>query len=719
MNNTSSGSLKAILKILQENFSAGVIHQVVIVKSDTFWQKQRSSSNKYKFETLSISLESLGKMIDVSQLTADFEGAWPYDHGQWIEMRKDLEDFLWQASDLLDRVDDLQEDISRCEFADDPNGALMELDHHKDMKKKIAKLPLEELDVLGKRVLNKLNHDGSHHGGSEDPASHPSHSNNTQNGGSASSSANPDRVQAINVVIQQLDAIRSAHQYLLTMWQQRKNKLDQCFQLKLFEQDCEKMFDWILHNRDIFQMSYVEIGRNYAMAKNLQDEHQKFAVASMNVCVNINRILAVAGKLIEGNHYAAQHIRTVASRLDRTWKDFAAGLDERTAVLALSVIFHHKDEQYCANVPSWAAACESPQNLPIDLQSLENIICTHQQLYEEMCQAYTEVHSTSKKLLYQLDHLVQVCNQPPPPGIPEHKKNNGGGPTNTGYGNNPAADYSEGASHVLAVIHKILGHHRALESKWHAGKVRLHQTMALRLFQDDVKQVLDWLENHGEVFLRKNTGIGKNLQKARVYQKSHEHFENVAQNTYSNAEKLLTAADDLARAGEVIPNEIYSVTRELETHVTSFANRVEQRRRRLELAVMFYTNEKEIFSWMEKLRSEMSNNDNLLPEENLQSTELLLQQTQEQKAHTLKMCDQTIAQGDALLQDLRTTEEMDPSGSVSAIETTIENLSKQRIELEELWSARNMKLEYFLRLRIFERDSLEVSGILIEEEERN
>jgi len=44
-----------------------------------------------------------------------------------------------------------------------------------------------------------------------------------------------------------------------------------------------------------------------------------------------------------------------------------------------------------------------------------------------------------------------------------------------------------------------------------------------------VVQVLDWLANHGEVFLRKNIGIGRNLQKARVYQKSHEHFENVAQ----------------------------------------------------------------------------------------------------------------------------------------------------------------------------------------------
>ena len=93
----------------------------------------------------------------------------------------------------------------------------------------------------------------------------------------------------------------------------------------------------------------------------------------------------------------------------------------------------------------------------------------------------------------------------------------------------PAADYSEGASHVLAVIHDILAHHRNLESKWHAKKIKLHQRLALRLFQEDVKQVLDWLQNHGEVFLRKNVGIGRNLQKAKAYQKSHETFEGVVQ----------------------------------------------------------------------------------------------------------------------------------------------------------------------------------------------
>lgn len=36
------------------------------------------------------------------------------------------------------------------------------------------------------------------------------------------------------------------------------------------------------------------------------------------------------------------------------------------------------------------------------------------------------------------------------------------------------------------------------------------------------------------------------------------------------------------------------MAQELEAHVSSFAARVEQRRRRLDLAVVFYTHEKEV-----------------------------------------------------------------------------------------------------------------------------
>ncbi|EAA11276.4 AGAP006107-PA [Anopheles gambiae str. PEST] len=715
-NGNTAASAKMILKVLQENFGTDVIHQAVIIKPDNFWHKQRSSiaSNKYKFETTTISIQSLGKLVEPSQLTSDFEGFLHYDHAVWIDLRVAFEDFLWQASDILDRIDDLQEDLTHSECPEDVNGAKHSIDAHNEMKRKILKLPIEDLDLQGQKLLGKLttysnrNDDGCHSAPLPTNCINPDVTSAMNQVREESSGLWGDmgRGSGATNVLQQLETTRNAQQQLLNLWQHRKTKLDQCFQLRLFEQDCEKMFDWILHNRDVFQETYVEIGHNYAIAKNLQEEHQRFAITSRNVCVNINRILAVAARLYEGNHYAAAHIRTLAARLDKTWKDFVTTLDERTAVLTLSVVFHHKAEQYTESVSSWAAACEATIPTPTNVESLETAIGTHQSLYEAMCQAYTEVHSTSKKLLYQLDHLVQVCNQPP---IVNTRKND-----NSHFnGGNPAADYSEGASHVLAVIHQILGHHRALESKWHAGKLRLHQKLALRLFQEDVKQVLDWLQNHGDVFLRKNRGIGKSLQKARIYQTSHEHFENVAQNTYRNAEKLLAAAEELARSGEVSPQEIFSVAQELETNVASFAERVEKRRRRLDLAVVFYSNEKEISAWQEQLHAEVTNEESLeLANEHLEGTERMLEQCKEQEENTLKTCMQAIAQGEALLQELRAIEEEDSSGSLTAVQNALDRIQKNRLDLEGLWQTRRMKIDLYLRLRIFERDALEVSSQL-------
>ena len=42
-------------------------------------------------------------------------------------------------------------------------------------------------------------------------------------------------------------------------------------------------------------------------------------------------------------------------------------------------------------------------------------------------------------------------------------------------------------------------------------------------------QVLDWVEQHGEVFLNKHSGVGKTLHRARALQKRHDDFQQVAQ----------------------------------------------------------------------------------------------------------------------------------------------------------------------------------------------
>uniref|UniRef100_T1IXB4 Uncharacterized protein n=1 Tax=Strigamia maritima TaxID=126957 RepID=T1IXB4_STRMM len=653
---TTWNVVKPILKVLQECFP-GNINCAYIIKPETFWQKQRTSlgSSKYKFETNMVAVEALPKIIEQNQLTNDFDGTLYYDHNQWIEMRLALEDFIWKAIDLLDKLDTIKQEISRNDLADDVNKAKSTIELHSELKKKIVKAPVEAIDIEGQQVLQRLSCVADS-GSSYDSGYSGRDSTNTIVG-------NADFQSAIPHVMQLLENIHAARQHLHQLWHIKKLKLDQCFQLCIFEQDAEKMFDWIFHNRDLFLVNYVEIGRTYQMSKELQEEHNQFTMASMNVYVNINRILSVASRLIETGHYATSHVQRVAGRLDHAWKNFASGLDERTTVLALSVLFHQRAEQYVENVAGWSQACEQP-NVPSEAAS------EGKALYDAM--------------------------------------NSGAGGPMT----NPITDYSEGASHVLAVIHAILAHHRSLEKQWLARKVKLHQRLALKLFQEDVKQVLDWLVNHGEVFLHKNTGIGKNLQRARALQKSHEHFQTVAQNTYTNAEKLLSAAEELARTGECNAEEIYSVAQELESHIASFAARVEQRRHLLQLAVLFFSHEKELSTWADELKQELQSNE---ISESVEGAEHLLDQFTQQRNSTIDAAVNTVTEGEALLEELRNagmSAEMDTTGSYTSVEDTLEKLNKTREELEELWTARKLKLDLCLQLRLFERDALEVSSRL-------
>lgn len=59
---------------------------------------------------------------------------------------------------------------------------------------------------------------------------------------------------------------------------------------------------------------------------------------------------------------------------------------------------------------------------------------------------------------------------------------------NSNHGNQ-VADCTEGANYVLSVNREILAHHMSSEQLWHTKKLKMHQKLALRLFQEDVRQV--------------------------------------------------------------------------------------------------------------------------------------------------------------------------------------------------------------------------------------
>ncbi|MEQ2199790.1 hypothetical protein XENOCAPTIV_012109, partial [Xenoophorus captivus] len=108
-----------------------------------------------------------------------------------------------------------------------------------------------------------------------------------------------------------------------------------------------------------------------------------------------------------------------------------------------------------------------------------------------------------------------------------------------------SANYSKAVHHVLDIIHEVLHHQRQLENIWQHRKVRLHQRLQLCVFQQDVQQ-----------------------------------------NTYTNADKLLEAAEQLAQTGECDPEEIYQAAHQLEDRIQDFVRRVEQRKVLLDMSVL-------------------------------------------------------------------------------------------------------------------------------------
>lgn len=56
---------------------------------------------------------------------------------------------------MLDRMEDMREDLNHNDFADDASGAKKAIESHNEAKRKILKVPVENIDNVGQRLLQR------------------------------------------------------------------------------------------------------------------------------------------------------------------------------------------------------------------------------------------------------------------------------------------------------------------------------------------------------------------------------------------------------------------------------------------------------------------------------------------------------------------------------------------------------------------------------------
>ena len=147
-----------------------------------------------------------------------------------------LEKFLYEASSLLAKLEEIQDGLDKEDFSDTLEGLKDQIKHNQHVKKWIIKAPVELLQEEGEKIRNTI----------KNPSYEDSEDSLTE-----------DDVKKAELQIQELvEGLHTKRQKLRELWNLRKMRLDQCFQYRVFQQDAEKV-------KTFFDRLYLKICTKY------------------------------------------------------------------------------------------------------------------------------------------------------------------------------------------------------------------------------------------------------------------------------------------------------------------------------------------------------------------------------------------------------------------------------------------------------------------------
>uniref|UniRef100_W5LY30 MCF.2 cell line derived transforming sequence-like 2 n=1 Tax=Lepisosteus oculatus TaxID=7918 RepID=W5LY30_LEPOC len=348
----------------------GNLQLVLVLRPSRFLQRAiadigiRLHRDDFKMKVPIVMLNSVSELhgyVDKAQLTAELGGSLEYCHNQWIHHRTAIENFAVTVKSTAQVLQKFGTDLAETELPNEVQSTEALLGSHTEKHNKLK----DELKVAmkqGTTLLSCIKEQA------------------TKN---ANYKLNPDEqenVATVERLLAQLDETENAFEQF---WSKHHLKLEQCLQLRHFEQDFREVkvaLDGLMET----QAAFTDIGDSVSHVEQLLKDLKTLEEKAQE-CLEKAQLYAVRGdQLIQSNHYAVDSIRPKCVELRRICDDFTNEAKKKYDILGKSLEIHkHMDKvrQWCDSGVYLLASqqvdkCQSQEGAEAALNDIEAFLET-------------------------------------------------------------------------------------------------------------------------------------------------------------------------------------------------------------------------------------------------------------------------------------------------------------------------------------------------------
>ncbi|XP_055955846.1 pleckstrin homology domain-containing family G member 4B isoform X2 [Patella vulgata] len=395
------GATSSIINILLESLylfqdnipeCKSILHLVCdkVTQSSVLRSPVYDSKSPVKIDLLS-SQDLIHRFIHPSQLPSALDGTFPFSHTEWVRFRMKLEPFLNSCREVAKFLVSIMQEISSVQklpkTAQEASHLIEE--HEERVKKAFTDSRLVALQNDGENTMCSLRREQS------------------------SSNHSEDYRYAMENVDCLFHQLQDTMMKLVHLADTRLNKIEQCLQLREFEEECSKVITWLTTEGNTTLQRHIARADNLKAIRLQQKDFEKFYFSCMQYIDKGNDLLEEASMLSQtGNFDEATGYKDLARMLKKHLHTFSNQLeDRREKIEGTAKCYQLLDKSYewALEAMKYIASmkmehCASPAGLDKLLKSLEAYLLEHPPLTSDIFDHMIEV---TQRL--QNDKLLDQC----------------------------------------------------------------------------------------------------------------------------------------------------------------------------------------------------------------------------------------------------------------------------------------------------------------------